>query len=359
VRAVGGRHGPERADVQRAHRAEPGIGERGCGVGAPVGVGGDGPVGGALLVLAQDRGERFLGVLVVAVGAALVVEVGQAEQHPAVAAAQLVERGRERGPHVLQVERVDGADDGVVVGQRAVADRERLRDQRAHEVLEIGVGLPGGRADRAPRVRHAVGGVGVERLLEARVLVHVAVGGALGGVDRAVEHHRAHVARELLGVERAEERAVGVAEERELRVAEGRPQHVHVARGVAGADVRQHAVAAGALRAPTRVLAVLRLGLGDPGRRRVDVEVGPLGDPFGVGEAVDRRGARADAARVEPDEVEPLAERAVGELRTERRHHAEAGRAGATGVEQQRADARPVAFWRSTAMLAVGPSGAA
>ena len=188
-------------------------------------------------------------------------------------------------------------------------------------------------------VRRAVGGVGVERLLEARVLVHVAVGGALGGVHRAVEHHRAHVAGELLGVERAEERAVGVAEERELGVAEGGAQHVHVAGGVAGADVRQHAVAAGALRAPTRVLAVLRLGLGDPGRRRVDVEVGPLGDPFRVGEAVDRRGARADAARVEPDEVEPLAERAVGELRTERRHHAEPGRAGATGVEQQRADA--------------------
>ena len=42
-----------------------------------------------------------------------------------------------------EVERVDGADDGVVVGQRAVADRERLRDQRAHQVLETAVACAG------------------------------------------------------------------------------------------------------------------------------------------------------------------------------------------------------------------------
>ena len=45
-----------------------------------------------------------------------------------------------------------------------------------------------------------------------------------------------------------------------------------------------------------------------------------------------------DPARVEPDEVEPLPQRAVGELRPDRRHHADARRAGPTGVEEQRAD---------------------
>ena len=204
---------------------------------------------------------------------------------------------------------------GVVVGQRAGADRERLRDQRPDQALVDRGRLRGVAAQRAVAALRAVGRVGVERVLEARVLVDVAVGGALRGVHRAVEHHGADVARELLGVGRAEERAVGVAEEGQLGVAERRAEHVHVPGGVAGADVGQHVVAAGALRAPLGVQLVLRLGLRHARGRGVDVEVGPLGDPVGVGEAVDGRRARADAARVEPDEVEPLAERAVLELR--------------------------------------------
>ena len=56
-----------------------------------------------------------------------------------------------------------------------------------------------------------------------------------------------------------------------------------------------------------------------------------------------------------PTKSNRCAERAVGELRTERRHHAEPGRAGAAGVEQQRAD--PLARWPSGAARRRSPSG--
>jgi hypothetical protein len=56
----------------------------------------DRAIGRARLVLAEDGGERLLGVAVVPVGASLVVEVGEREQHPRVAAAQTGERPGQR-----------------------------------------------------------------------------------------------------------------------------------------------------------------------------------------------------------------------------------------------------------------------
>ena len=74
-------------------------------------------------------------------------------------------------------------------------------------------------------------------------------------VDRAVEHQPADLVGEQLGVRRAELGAVGRAEVGQRRLAERGAQHVHVAGGLDGRDVRGQVAgardAAGAERAST------------------------------------------------------------------------------------------------------------
>ena len=60
----------------------------------------------------------------------------------------------------------------------------------------------------------------VELLLEAGCLRHPELEGGERRIDHAVEHERADVGGEEVGVGRAEQRAVGDAEERQLLVAE-------------------------------------------------------------------------------------------------------------------------------------------
>ncbi len=219
------------------------------------------------------------------------------------------------------------------------ADGERAVDEGAGERLEGGGRLARVPAERAVPLLGALGGERVEGLLEARGLGDGAVDGRLARVECAVEDQRADVLREVLGVGRPEPGAVGEAEVGQLRVAERGPQDVEVAGGVAGADVGED-VRADAVGAALRVLPVLLLGLGDPGRGGVDVEVAALDLPLAVGEAVDRGRAGADTARVEADDVEPLRQRAVGSFAgaEQRRHGAHARRTRATRVDHERSD---------------------
>ena len=219
------------------------------------------------------------------------------------------------------------------------ADGERAVDEGAGERLEGGGRLARVPAERAVALLGALGGEGVEGLLEARGLGDGAVDGRLARVECAVEDQRADVLREVLGVGRPEPGAVGEAEVGQLLVAERRPQDVEVTGGVAGADVGED-VRADAVGAALRVLPVLLLGLGDPGRGGVDVEVAALDLPLAVGEAVDRGRAGADTARVEADDVEPLRQRAVGSFAgaEQRRHGAHARRTRATRVDHERPD---------------------
>ncbi|MEU7860742.1 hypothetical protein [Nonomuraea sp. NPDC049141] len=86
---------------------------------------------------------------------------------------------------------------------------------------------------------------------------------------------------------------------KEPLVAQGLAQYVHVPRDVAGADVREHLLAAGALGTPFEEPTGFLLGPvvqagGDRGELRIAVTLG-------IGVAVERRLRGADAARVEPE----------------------------------------------------------
>ena len=117
--------------------------------------------------------------------------------------------------------------DGLDVAARVVA--ERAAGDQARAVLR--------RRRRSPPRSAAALGLG----LGLRVDV---------GVDGGVEHQRAHLVGEQLGVGRAERGAVGVAEVGELLVAEGLAEPVHVAGGVDGVEGAQR-VAVLARRSPS------------------------------------------------------------------------------------------------------------
>ena len=145
-----------------------------------------------------------------------------------------------------------------------------LLDQRVdHALVDVdGLGRVG--AQRAVRVLRAVGGVVVERRLERGGLPDVGLDRVGVGVDGAVEDHRAHVLRELLGVERPDPGAVRVAEVGQLVVAERRAHRVEILGHVGGSDVGEEVLAHLVHAALDEVLGLL-LDVRDALRRVVDL----------------------------------------------------------------------------------------
>ena len=259
-------------------------------------------------------------------------------------------------PEARRVQRHDGADDGVAVGQPArILGLGRLVHQRIDHTAVHRNGFRRIGAQRAVEGLGAVGGEVVERLLERRRLVEVGLDRVGVGVDGAVENHRAHVLRELLGVGRADPGAVGVAEVGQLVVADRGPDRVEILGDVRGADVGQE-VGAHLVDAALDERLRLVLDVRDTRGRVVHLGVGPQAVVVGVGVAPQCRGRRAHPARVEPDEVEPLTDR-----RRQRLDHADrrfdAGLARAARVDDQRTDllaGRRKADHRQVGHIAVG-----
>ncbi len=167
-------------------------------------------------------------------------------------------------------------------------------------------------------------------VVEGEVLAEVGVVPDVVRADDGVQDQPPHPLRVELGVDGAQIGAVRVAEVVELLGTERRADRVHVPRGAHRVDVRQDV--------RVRVAAGVGEGLGA-------LEVGPLGARRvrqGVGahgvevprQAVQRRTAPADPARVEADDVV-----LGGHLRRQRGRHEPGERqpaaAGAAGVHQQ------------------------
>ena len=189
-------------------------------------------------------------------------------------------------------------------------------------------------AEEAVAVVDAVLDVGAQRDLEAAGLLEAELARVDREVDGAVEHHPADLVGEQVGVRRAELGAVGGAEVEQLRLTQGGPQHVDVARGLDRGDVVDEAVGVVRAALEERLVGLLEL-LGLLGGVRAGV-VGDEGVDLGVGEAVDGVGL-AGAARVEPDDVEVVAEH-VAERERGVLGVGRAGRARPAGVDDQRAD---------------------
>ncbi|GAA5613915.1 hypothetical protein Spla01_05107 [Streptomyces platensis] len=171
--------------------------------------------------------------------------------------------------------------------------------------------------------------------LEGDVLVEVVpVPDLVGrGIDHTVEDHPPYVAGEQRRVDRTEVRPVRGAHERQLLLAERGPQHVQVAGVVDGVVVRQvragPADTAAGVRPGLRPLPALEGGIG------VHPAVGGrLGELLGV-LARQRRGAAHTPWRVAHEVIGTGHLAPLGQRPVERELHA--GRAGAAGVEDQRA----------------------
>lgn len=153
----------------------------------------------------------------------------------------------------------------------------------------------------------------VERRLDRLDLRHLLLVEVLGRIDGRFEDEPSDVRRVQVGVDRAERRSVRDAEVVQPLVAEEVAHQVEVARGVRGADVREERP------------GVLGAGVGP-------VVAGVVrGLPAAHGDG------RANAARVEGDQVVAVEERLV--LVEEFGQSAHAGHAGAAEVEDERADA--------------------
>ena len=130
-----------------------------------------------------------------------------------------------------------GGDDvgraGPRVGTQGTSRAGGAPVERDPERLLPGLADPGPHVDRRRARCPAPGGVGDE-------------------VEAAVEHHRAGVRREEVGVGRRGVRAVGVAVEAQLRLAERLAQQVDVPRRVGGREVAQ-ALAGGREARPPRL----------------------------------------------------------------------------------------------------------
>ena len=174
----------------------------------------------------------------------------------------------------------------------------------------------------------------MRRDLEALGLAEVDLLRRQVGVDDPVEHHPRDVGRELVGVARAEERAVRLAEVVELGVAERRAHHVQVVGGVAGADEAELGPAAG-LAARTERLGLRDRGrdLGGSRRRRIGRQelVGLL-----IGQALHRR-APPDPTRIESDDVVTLPDR-IADGRRRLPRIVDPGPTRAAGVDDEGAD---------------------
>ncbi len=180
----------------------------------------------------------------------------------------------------------------------------------------------------------AVGDVGLQRRLEATGLAERELLSREGHVDGAVEHQAPDPVGEQLGVRRAQLGAVGRAEVGQGLLAQGRPQDVHVARGLDGRDVarertRQLVAPLGERVGPVGVRVALGGGVG------VGI-LGEVGVEVVVAQAVDRA-ALAGAARVEADDVVGVEQR-LAQHRARVGGVVGAGRARTAGVDDQRAD---------------------
>ena len=102
--------------------------------------------------------------------------------------------------------------------------------------------------ERARAVAGAPREEGVERPFEAAHLAQRGGRAVERRVDRAVEHHAPDAIGELLGVERAEVRAVRVADVVEVLLAERGAEAVEIVRGLAGREVGEDVALVG--RAP-------------------------------------------------------------------------------------------------------------
>ncbi len=189
--------------------------------------------------------------------------------------------------------------------------------------------------EEAPAAIHARADVRPQRHLEALGLHEVPLKRAERRVERAVENEPAHPAREQPGVGRADEGAVGRPEVAQLLVPERRPEDVdvlgHLDRGHVPGQVTALPQAAVA-EILDQVVGVLRLGRG--------VRVGVGGDQLVellVADALQRR-ARADAPRVEADDVEGR-QHLGAEARGRRGCVVDTGDTWAARVHDQRPDA--------------------
>ena len=129
------RHRPERARVQGREAGELAVAhERRRLAGATVLVDHLGAVGDVRLVHAVDRDPDIGGVVVVPLGVAAHVEVGQGQHGVAGAVFELGERLGEVAPQARRVQRQDGADDRVAVAQPAgILGLRRVLDQRVDQ----------------------------------------------------------------------------------------------------------------------------------------------------------------------------------------------------------------------------------
>ncbi len=272
---------------------------------------------------------------------AVAVAPGQrvGEQLQVVAAAQghgFLKATGEVLPGLLGVQRGRDAVDGLVLGElAAVAGGQRIGVellQQRGDPLGALLGAAAGRA--AGDVLRAVAHVVVERALEPLGLVEVALERVLRGVDDGVEHRVADPLGEQVGVDGAQFGAVGDAEVVQLVVAQRLAHDVQVAGRARGVHMPEHLP--GVLPASVHVRLV-------GGQRRLQLVIVVRGGVDGVrvvdllvALAFDAR-ARADAARVEADEVVTGAQGLVAAGEAGQRRHART--AGPAEVEEQRTDA--------------------
>ena len=164
-------------------------------------------------VEAEDRAGRLQGLGVGAVGAALVVRVGEGEQTVALALERLGERRAQLRPERRQVERHRHAGRHEALGQLTAGRRPRAACCRPSftSVSICAKRLLLGAAQRAAGLAEAVLD---ERRGHPGEALGLPLGVLLGGqarVDGAVQHHPADPPREELGVPGADERPVGPA----------------------------------------------------------------------------------------------------------------------------------------------------
>ena len=210
-------------------------------------------------------------------------------------------------PEVGRIQRHDGADQCIAVGQSArIAGRERRVHQWIQQVAVDVDRLGRVGAQRTVGILSAVGCVVVECLLECLGLVDVGLDRIGVGIDRTVEDHRPHIAGESLGVGGPDPGAVGVAQVVQFVIADRRAQRVKVLGDTRGANIGQeiwaHLIDA-------TLHEGLRLTLDSPHTVGAVVHhrIGPQTVVVGIGVAPHRRSGRADPARVEAHQVEPLA----------------------------------------------------
>src|ERR1700722_952826 len=288
---------------------------------------------------AIHRRPNIRGVAVVAFGVAFHVLVGKPEHLVAVAVHQFRQGGGQIRPQRWRVQRQDGADDRVGIGQSArVRRRRRLVHQRVDQTVVDIHRFGGIVAQWTVRRFRAVRGVVVERLLKGFGLADVGLEWIGIGVYRAVEHHRAHVLRIRLGVRGADAGSVGVTEVGQLLITERGPQHVKVFGDSGGADVGQELFAHLVDAALHEIFGGL-FDVCNACRAVVDLRIGALLVVVGVGVTPHLRLGQSNPARIEADQIETflkLRRQVLGH----RRGCIDSGFARAPGVDHQRADLR-------------------